>query len=118
MKRLDFVMVGVLCAGIVCSIMGFASYGCSGAQQTAAKAALVCAESAVAKDIVPTAETILITGASSWEAQLSALALAFGSDAVACAVQLAKADFAAKPGAATSETATQRADQYLHDHGG
>jgi len=91
---------------------------CSASQKAAEHAALVCAESAASKDIVPAVESVLQNGLADWEAQLVALGVAYGSDVVNCAVAAAKADLATKTtaGSGMSSSPIQRADQYLHDH--
>ena len=91
---------------------------CSASQKTAEHTALVCAESALAKDAVPAVERALTTG--SWEALLTAFAVGLGGDVLNCAVKLARADLAGVPstasGSGTSE-AIARADQWLKAHG-
>lgn len=93
--------------------------GC-GAQQHAAEGQLLtCAETAAIKDLIPTVENILSSGVSNWEKQLDALGLAFGRDALGCALVAAEQAFGPKTGGAvgTQPQASARAGVYLQRHG-
>ena len=100
------------------ALLGVAIWCCSGAQQAAEHSALACVGSAAERDLVPTVESIVINGAANWAAQLTALAVAFGSQLVDCAATLAKAELVARLSAGSgSMTATQRLDDWLAHHG-
>jgi hypothetical protein len=97
---------------------------CSGSQKAAEKQALSCVEAAGVSDLVPAVESILAAGTASWEAQLDALALKFGSQALGCAVTLAEQFFASGSGSGSATTTTSaanaaalgRATTYLQGH--
>ena len=83
-----------------------------------------CTESAVAKELQPTVQSILENGGRTWKQQLDALAVSFGEDELGCAVAAAEQFFSTKAGAAPlspandpAAAAAARAREYLSAHG-
>jgi hypothetical protein len=118
--RRDLLAVMVVSAlAAACSIQ----MSCSASQKAAEKQALSCVETDAINDIVPAVKAILAAGAATWEAQLDALGIKFGTDSVGCAVTLAEQFFASGGSgsavattSAASADALARATQYLQEH--
>lgn len=107
------VMLFIAIAGVTLLVSG-----CGPKVVAAERQFLTCAESAVAHDLTPTVEAILAQGASNWKAQITAFGVAFGTDAINCAVLAARTMFSTKVGVGAAGSALERANEWMKEHGG
>lgn len=92
--------------------------GCGAKQKAAEQTFLTCAETDVIAELKPTVESILSSGGADWQKQLDGLAIAFGKDALGCAVEAYAQMFGAGSGAEAGSNAqliAERARTYLAD---
>lgn len=103
-------------AVVVLVAVATAAVACGPKASTTLHAIGGCAESAAEKDIIPAVASVLENGApDSWEAELEALAIAYGRDLVICTVADVGEQEAAKQGGVNSKAAqaAARARAYL-----
>lgn len=104
-----------LCAGFTLS------NGCGAKTKAAEQAFIDCLEEGVKAEVpklLPAVENILASGGSNWQAQLEALGIAYGKDALACTVSAAAIELGHKVGAGSATSpAAENAAAFIRSHG-